>query len=144
MLIALGIMAGVIFLIYGIYFSLILRGKPQVLELDILEAFVFWLQEDKGSARIRLLAMLAASLILEVVYLVLAFLLLHNPVMTILTLILAGEELLHIVVFFNSSYKYLRGHIGAERIINWIIERVSAAFFFTHAFLVLVTILFYT
>ncbi|KUG03249.1 hypothetical protein ASZ90_019348 [hydrocarbon metagenome] len=113
------------------------------MEIEILEAFILWLQKDKGSARIRLVSMLAASLALEVVYFILAFLLLQNPVMIILTLILAGEELLHIAVILNSSYKYLRGRIGPERIINWIIERVSAAFFFTHAFLVLVSILFY-
>ncbi len=143
MLIALGIMAGMIFLIYGLYFSAILRGKPQAWEMEMQAAFVSWLHEAKGSARVRLVGMLAASLMLEAVYFILAFLVLQNPVMIILTLVLAGEELLHILVVLNSSYKYLRGRIGAERIMNWIIERVSAAFFFTHAFLVLVTILFY-
>ncbi len=141
--IALGIMAGMIFFIYGVYFASILRGRPQVLEMEMLTAFVSWLQEEKGSARVRLAGMLVASLTLESVYFILAFLVLLNPVMIILTLILAGEELLHILVVLNSSYQYLRGRIGAERIMNWIIERVSAAFFFTHAFLVLVTILFY-
>ncbi len=106
------------------------------------EAFVIWLQEEKGSAIARLLLMLLASLVLEVIYFVLAFMLLHNPVMIVLTLILAGEELLHIVVVFGSSYRYFRGRIGAEKIINWIIERVSAVFFFTHAFLVLVNVFF--
>lgn len=143
LLIALGIMAAVIFLIYGIYFSYILRGKPQTLEIEMRESFVAWLQTDKGSARVRLSLMLIVSLALEVLYFVLAFLVLHNPVMIILTLILAVEELLHIGVVFNSTYKYFRGRIEADRIINWIIERVSAIFFFTHAFLVLVDIIFY-
>ncbi len=142
LLIALGIMAGVLFIIYGIYFVSILRGRPQAMEMEMLETFVSWLQEEQGSARLRLLIMLTASLILEAIYFVLAFLVLQNPIMIILTLILAGEELLHIGVVLKSSYKYLQGRIGADRILNWIIERLSATFFFTHAFLVLVSILF--
>jgi hypothetical protein len=139
--IALGIMAAVIFIIYGIYFAAILRGNPQVLELEMRGAFAAWLREGKGSGRVKLMILLLASLILEALYFVLAFLVLHNPVMIILTLILAGEELLHLVVVVNSAQKYWQGRIEAERILNWIIERVSAVFFFTHAFLVLVSLI---
>lgn len=141
MSIALGIMAAVIFIIYGIYFAAILRGNPQVLELEMRGAFAAWLREGKGSGRVKLMILLLASLILEALYFVLAFLVLHNPVMIILTLILAGEELLHLVVVVNSAQKYWQGRIEAERILNWIIERVSAVFFFTHAFLVLVSLI---
>lgn len=139
--IALGIMAAVIFIIYGIYFAAILRGNPQVLELEMRGAFAAWLREGKGSGRVKLMILLLASLILEALYFVLAFLVLHNPMMIILTLILAGEELLHLVVVVNSAQKYWQGRIEAERILNWIIERVSAVFFFTHAFLVLVSLI---
>ena len=141
MLIVLGIMAAIIFIVYGIYFAAILRGKPQAMEGEMGEAFALWLEKDGGSGRLRLSSLLLGSLILEGAYFVRAFSLLHNPVMIILTLVLAGEELLHVGVVVNAVNKYWRGEIEAQKIFNWTIERTSAIFFFTHAFLVLVNIL---
>ncbi len=140
-LIALGILAAIIFIVYGIYFATILRGNPQSMEGEMREAFALWLEKEGGSSRLRLSILLLGSLLLELAYFVLAFSLLHNPVMTILTLILAGEELLHLGVVINAVSKYWAGKITARQIFNWIIERVSAIFFFTHAFLVLISIL---
>ncbi len=141
MLIALGIMAGIIFMVYGIYFASILRGNPQAMEGEMGETFALWLNTEGKSGRLRLSLLLLGSLLLEGAYFILVFTLLHNPVMIILTLILAGEELLHVGVVINAVNKYWRGKIEAQQIFNWIIERVSAIFFFTHAFLVLVNIL---
>ncbi len=141
LLIVLAIMAAIIFIVYGIYFAAILRGKPQVMEAEMGEALALWLTKESGSDRLRLLSLLLGSLILEGAYFILAFMFLHNPVMIILTLILAGEELLHVGVVINAALKYWQGKIQAQQILNWIIERVSALFFFTHAFLVLVNIL---
>ncbi|NLO21672.1 MAG: hypothetical protein GX119_06685 [Syntrophomonadaceae bacterium] len=141
LLIALGIMAGIIFMVYGIYFASILRGNPQAMEGEMGETFALWLNTEGKSGRLRLSLLLLGSLLLEGAYFILVFTLLHNPVMIILTLILAGEELLHVGVVINAVNKYWRGKIEAQQIFNWIIERVSAIFFFTHAFLVLVNIL---
>lgn len=141
MLIALGIMAAIIFIVYGIYFVAIIRGNPQAMEGEMGETFALWLQKGGGSGQLRLSTLLLGSLILEGAYFVLAFTLLHNPVMIILTLVLAVEELLHVGVVVNAVNKYWRRKIEAQKIFNWTIERVSAIFFFTHAFLVLVNIL---
>lgn len=128
-------------MVYGIYFASILRGNPQAMEGEMGETFALWLNTEGKSGRLRLSLLLLGSLLLEGAYFILVFTLLHNPVMIILTLILAGEELLHVGVVINAVNKYWRGKIEAQQIFNWIIERVSAIFFFTHAFLVLVNIL---
>jgi CBS domain-containing protein len=87
----------------------ILRGNPQSMEGEMREAFALWLEKEGGSSRLRLSILLLGSLLLELAYFVLAFSLLHNPVMTILTLILAGEELLHLGVVINAVSKYWAG-----------------------------------
>lgn len=143
MSIVFGMMAGIVILLYGIYFLLIIRGIPHKFELELTKTLVIGLKDQEEKPGKKLLALLLASLAIELLYFTLAFILLHNPVMIILTLILAGEELLHLLVLASAVYKYFKGKIGPERIFNWTVERVSAVFFFTHAWLALVSILFY-
>jgi len=141
--IAFGVMAGIICFIYGFYSILIMRGKTQEFEGEMQGALSLWLQEDEGRVGVKLWGILAISLLIEIAYFVLALMVLHNPVMTILTLILIGEELLHIYVVIKSFYKYVRGRIEDDKIFKWLMERVSALFLFTHAFLALVSLFFY-
>lgn len=143
MVAAFGILASILILLYGIYFSLIIRGIPYRFEQELLVTLNNWLKEQEEKARFKLLILLLVSLVIEIGYFILAFLLLHNPFMIILTLILAGEELLHLMVLLKAIYRYCKGLIEPGLILNWTMERVSAVFFFTHALLALISLLFY-
>ncbi len=143
MTVTFGILAGIIFLIYGSYVGRILKGNPQVLETEVNNMLSEWIQEDQKRFARQLLLLLGFGFILEAGYLILAFMVLHNPVMTLLTLVLAAEESLNIGMVIYAFYKYFRQKIDAEKIFNWKMERISAVFFFTHSFLALVSLFFY-
>lgn len=143
MTVAFGILAGIIFLIYGSYVGRILKGNPNVLETEVNNMLAEWIQEDQKRFTRQLPLLLGFGFILEAGYLIMAFMVLHNPVMTLLTLVLAAEESVNMGMVIYAFYKFSRQKLDTEKIFNWNMERVSAVFFFTHSFLALVSIFFY-
>lgn len=139
---AYGILAGVIFFIYGSYVGRILKGNPHVIETEVNNMLLEWIREDQKKFTRQLPVLLGLGFILEAGYLILAFMVLHNPVMILLTLLLGAEEGLNVVMVTHAFYRFCRNKLDAGKIFNWKLERVSAVFFFTHSFLSLVSIFF--
>lgn len=143
MQVMLGIMAVIIFLLYSIYFYKIIVGNPQDLEVEILRSLADWIIVKGISSKNYIWIMFFASLLGEILYFCLTLAYIPNPVMRILTVLLIFGEIYHLTGLAVSLNRFFHGKNLLSQIFNWRVERVSAALFFTHAFLVMVIMIIY-
>lgn len=139
MKILLGLLAIFILIVYSMYFVKIIRGNPQEFELDLLHALQNWLQESKPKS---LWLLLGLSVLFELVYFGLVFLVISNPVTLALTLVIVAVEIWHLVKVLLALRAFFAGKIASTEIFNWKIERASAMGFFSHSLIVLLTLIF--
>lgn len=137
MLVSLGIMAGLILLLYSVYFIRIITGNPEDLEIQMLRSLADWIISTKAPAQIYIWAMYAMSVIVEALYFYLTLACIRNPVMFILTGLLILFEINHLLGIGYNLKRFFSGHYLLSQIFHWGRERSSAVLFFTHAFLVL-------
>lgn len=140
---ALGLLAGSLFLLYSIYFVRIINGKPQSFELELLKSLARWMVQRGSSSKGQMWLMYLMSLVIELFYFVLVLLLITNPFMQFFTAMLAGLESYHLLWLAVSLRKFFTGKTRISQIFNWRMERISASLFFTHALLVLIIIIFF-
>ena len=140
--IILGIMAGLFFLVYSYYFWLIMKGQATDFEITIIKSLAGWMIEKGALTKQLLWVLLFFSFILEMTYIVLALLILSNPVITIFTILFAGFDCFHVSVLTLNFIKFFHGQIAIRYIFNWKIERAGAVLLFTHATLVILALLF--
>lgn len=140
---SLGIMAGIIFFTYSLYFSRIIKGNPQEFEMDILQALGGWIIARGVASRRTLWMMLLVSIIIEVLYFCLALLVINNLAMQFMTGLAIGLESFHMGYMGWNLARFFRGKIALKELFDWRLERMSALLFFTHSFLVLVFLIAY-
>ncbi len=143
MTMALGLLAGSLFLLYSIYFMRIIRGKPQSFEMELLKSLAGWMVQRGPGSKGQLWLMYVMSLIIEVIYFVLVLLIIKNPFMQYFTILLAGLESYHLFWLAMSLRRFFAGITRISQIFNWRLERISATLFFTHALLVLISLIFF-
>jgi hypothetical protein len=137
--ILLGLLAMFILIVYSMYFVKIIRGNPQEFELDLSHALQNWLQESKPKS---LWVLLGVSLLFEMVYFGLVFLVISNPVTLALTLLIIAVEVWHLAKVLRALRAFFAGTIASTGIFDWKVERVSAMGFFSHSLIVLLTLIF--
>lgn len=137
MVIMLGIMAGLIFLLYSVYFIHIIKGDAEHLERQMLKSLADWIIRKKAATRAYIWAMFAGSVLVEAVYFYLTLVWIQNPVMLSLTGLFILFEIYHLLGLGFNLAGFFRGQRLLSQIFNWGLERSSAILFFTHAFLVL-------
>lgn len=137
----LGIMAGIIFVVYSLYFVRIIKGEPQVFELELLKSLAAWMIERGRASKTQLWLMYFLSLLLEIIYFILSFYLLTNPVLRLVTAAFVGVEVYHMSMIAVYFRRFFAGKTMISQLFNWPLERISATFFFTHSFLVLVSLI---
>lgn len=138
MQIALAAIAIIIFLLYSVYFYYIIRSRPEHFERLMLTTMADWMIAHKQDVPRQMGMLLVFSLLLEVGYFTLVFLVINNPVFRVITGIFAAFEAFHLLRFALAMHQFFSGIIPLKELFNWKVERVSAWLFFTHALLVLV------
>jgi len=133
----LGIMAGVIFLLYAVYFVSIIRGNPEHLEMEMMRSLADWIIRTKSSAQAYMWGMYAGSVLVEGLYFYLTIVYVPNPVMRILTGLFILFEINHLLALGYNLRRFFSGQNLLSQIFHWGRERSRAVLFFTHAFLVL-------
>lgn len=139
----LGIMAGIIFFAYSLYFTRIIKGNHEVFEMDLLQVLGNWMIEKGMSSRRIMWAILVVSVFIEVTYFGLALLLIDNLAMQFITGLVVGVESFHLAYMIRSFARFFGGKIVLKQLFSWRLERASAMLLFTHSFLVLVFLLAY-
>lgn len=137
----LGIIAILIFSSYSIYFTRIIKGEPRVFEIELLKILATWMIKNGSKSKSGLGMLVLLSIIIEIIYFVLSFTLILNPVMQFITAFFAGVELYHIISITFSLKRFFSGQIIISQIFNWKVERSSAVLFFSHSLLILIILL---
>ncbi|QGU00864.1 hypothetical protein SYNTR_2270 [Candidatus Syntrophocurvum alkaliphilum] len=143
MIITLSIIAVLILLVYSPYFFHIIKGSPEKFEYEMLKALANWMITKGKSIQLQLWIMLILSILLEIIYFVLVFNVIDNYALIILTAIFAGFEVYHIITLTFSFNKFFKGNKILKDLFNWSVERLSASLFFTHALVVLLSLIFF-
>lgn len=139
----LGSFAGILFILYAVYFIRIVRGKPEEFEMELMQALAAWMVARGTRAKGRMWLMFALSALLELTYFVLVFEVIQNTFILIFTSFFAGYEVLHLLIVSLGLARFFRGELKLKDIFRWKAERFSAILFYTHSMLVLVTLIFY-
>lgn len=144
MAIILGIMAGIIFLLYSIYIFEIIRGEPDRLESELIKSLTDWIVFKGAGAKSYLWAMYALSVLIEVLYFYLTLTIIGNPVMRVLTIIMIPLEIFHLALLGLNFQRFFTGKYVLSQLFVWRVERMSAMLFFTHTLLVMVSLVFFS
>lgn len=141
MVLALGIAAGIILVLYSYYFVTIIKGTPQRFEIEMIKAFAAWIIARGPAARSQVWLMVAASLLLEIIYFLLVFSVIRNSFMLTFSGFFAGVELVHLFMVSLAFHRFFQGKLMLKEIFNWSMERMSAVMFFTHSLLILFSLM---
>jgi hypothetical protein len=137
------ILAGLIFMLYTRYFLVIIKGEPQVFEMEIIKALAEWIISKGAVSKGYIWVMYFLSLVGELVYFWLTLVLISNPVVIYLTVLFIAIESYHLSRMAVSLNRFFTGKALLSQIFNWRVERASSILFFTHSFLVLTVFIFF-
>lgn len=140
--IGLALFAGLLLVLYSVYFYQIMKGNPQGFELELIKALAEWMINRGPAIRWQLWMFYLLSLVLEIVYFSMVFYLLNNAVIKMFTIFLASFEALHLGLVGLNLSRFFGGSMPLKKLLNWPIERTSAVFFFTHTLLVIINIIY--
>lgn len=143
MTVSLGLFAGIIFIIYSVYFIKIIKGTPEDFEGEILEALAEWMVSKGSASKGQMWFLLFLSVLIEMVYFTLVFYGINNLAIIMFTLFFAVVELYHLAMLSYSLNSFFKGKIVVKKIFNWKLERLSAKLFFTHSLLILLLLIFF-
>ena len=144
MTVILGTMAGMIFLLYSVYFYKIVKEEPYAFELELLKSLANWMIATGARSRGYLWIMLWASVLVEAFYFYLTLTQIPNPVITILTFMFIPIEVFHLSRMGLAFHRFFQGQYLLRQVFSWPLERFSASLFFTPSLLVAVTLLFFS
>lgn len=133
-----------IFFLYSLYFVRILKGTHLAFEQEMLAALADWMISVGAGARRQWWYLITAAVLVEIIYFVLTFLLIDNLLLLAFTGALVLLETLHIFSTINNFAKFFKGAIVLKQLFEWRVERISAVVFFTHSFLVMACLLFFS
>ncbi|NLB87866.1 MAG: hypothetical protein GX790_01370 [Syntrophomonadaceae bacterium] len=143
MTLLLGVLAGIIFISYAFYFYKIIIGKPEEFEYELLKSLAAWMVSNGKKSKSQLWLLLFLSVVIELVYFLLVFTNISQPVLIIMTSFFAGVEAVHLLTVGRALNKFFAGKAMLKDIFNWKLERISALFFFTHSLLVMISLIFF-
>ncbi len=143
MTVVLGIFAGIIFIVYSLYFVQIIKGSQRDFEQEMLAAFAGWMIETGAAARRTVRILVILSVALEIAYFVLTLLVVDNLLFITFTGAFIMLETLHLFSLIMNFIRFFAGTIVLKQIFIWRVERLSAMLFFTHSFLVLASLIFF-
>ena len=141
MTVGLGLTAAALFLLYSWYFVRIIKGNPQSFELELLKALAKWMVQKGTASKGILWSMYWLSVMIEVVYLGLAFFSLSNPFMKYFTVMVALLETYHLLWLAFSFRRFFAGQSLISQLFNWSLERMSAITLFSYSLLLLITLI---
>lgn len=141
MTIVLGTMAGLIFLLYSYYFYKIIKEVPQAFELELVRSLANWIIVTGPPSRAYLWLMFYVSVLLEALYFYLTLTVISNPVIYMLTAMFIPLEVFHLTRLGLGLRRFFKGVSLLSQVFSWSMERISAVLFFTHALLVLASLL---
>lgn len=133
-----------IFFVYSLYFVRILKGTHQAFEQEMLTALADWMIGVGAAARRQSWYLIIAAVLVEIIYFALTFLVIDNVLLLAFTGALVLLETLHIFSTINNFAKFFKGTIVLKQLFEWRVERISAVVFFTHSFLVMACLLFFS
>lgn len=139
----LGVFAGLLFLIYAVYFFQIVKGKPEEFELELMKALAAWMVSRGTRAKGQMWLMLLLSALLELTYFILVFNIMNNDFMILFTSFFVGYEMFHLFIVSLGLSRFFKGQLKLKNIFKWKAERFSAILFYTHSMLVIATLLFF-
>ncbi len=143
MLMGLAAFAGFLMLVYFVYFINVIKGAPQVFEMQLLKTLAQWMISRGPSSRRLIWFYYLLTLVMEFAYFAMVFYLLDNPVIRVFSMFMVSFEILHVLLVGYNLSRFFGGHIPLKNLLRWPVERASAMLFFTHTFLVLINIIFY-
>lgn len=143
MLTGLEIFAGVLLLLYSIYFFKIIKGDPQEFEFELMKSLAEWMINRGPASRWQLWMLYFLSILLEAVYFSLIFLLMGNMFIRVFSIFFASFEVFHLFLVGANLNRFFRGKIPLKHIFSWPVERSSAVLFFTNTMLILVNMFFF-
>lgn len=143
MTVVLGIFAGIIFIVYSIYFVQIIKGSQLDFEQEMLAAFANWMIETGAAARRKVRILIILSVALEIAYFVLTLLVIDNLLLITFTGAFIMLETIHLFSLIMNFIRFFAGTIVLKQLFIWRVERLSAMLFFTHSFLVLASLIFF-
>ncbi|HPS90117.1 MAG TPA: hypothetical protein PLC35_09135 [Methanosarcina vacuolata] len=141
--ILLGIIAGLVFLLYSIYFVKIIQGQYRDFEMEILRSLADWIIARGVVSKTHIWSMLFLSLLGEALYFTLTLMLIKNPFIVVFTALFIGLETFHLIRLAVSLKYFFTGKFLLSQIFDWKLERASALLFFTHSFLILVILTYF-
>jgi hypothetical protein len=141
--VVLGIFAGIIFIVYSIYFVQIIKGSQLDFEQEMLAAFANWMIETGAAARRKVRILIILSVALEIAYFVLTLLVIDNLLLITFTGAFIMLETIHLFSLIMNFIRFFAGTIVLKQLFIWRVERLSAMLFFTHSFLVLASLIFF-
>ncbi len=141
MTMALGFFAGLLLMLYSLYFIRIIKGNPKDFEIELMKAMAQWMVQRGRSSKGQIWLMYLMSLMIEVIYFIMVFTLIANPFIQFFTVMLAGVESFHFSSTAVSFKRFFASQTTISQLFNWSMERMSAVLFFTHSLLVLITLL---
>lgn len=130
-------MATVIWLLYSFYFWKIIKGNPQIFELELLHSLADWIIKQGTKSRRLLWIVWGASVGVEILYFYLTLSIVTNPFLTNFTFIVILFEIYHVTIISLNLMRFFAGRYPLGQIFNWRLERTSACLFFTHTLLVI-------
>ncbi|HWP95962.1 MAG TPA: hypothetical protein VN426_03860 [Syntrophomonadaceae bacterium] len=143
MLICLEVSAGLLLILYSIYFFKILKGDPLDFEIELMKSLAEWMINRGPASRWQLWMLYFLSILLEAGYFFLVFSLMNNMFIRMFSMFFAGFEVFHLFLVGANLNRFFRGKIPLKHIFSWPVERCSAVLFFTNTMLVLVNVFFY-
>lgn len=141
MTLTLGLTAAVLFLLYSWYFVPIIKGNSQTFELELLKALAQWMVQKGPASKVQMWLMYWFSLMIEVLYLGLAFLTISNSFMQYFTVMVAAMEAYHLFWLAMSLRRFFAGQTLISQLFNWRLERMSAISLFSYSLLLLITLI---
>ena len=141
MTLTLGLTAAVLFLLYSWYFVPIIKGNSQTFELELLKALAQWMVQKGPASKVQMWLMYWFSLMIEVLYLGLAFLTISNSFMQYFTVMVAAMEGYHLLWLAFSCKRFFAGQTLISQLFNWRLERMSAISLFSYSLLLLITLI---
>lgn len=139
----LGTTAAVLFFLYSWYFIRIIKGKPQSFELELLKSLAQWMVQTGPASKARMWLMYWVSVLIEAVYLGMAYLTVNNAFMYYLTITVIALEVYHLLWLMLSFRHFFAGHKPVAKLFNWRLERISALTLFSYSLLLLITLIFF-
>lgn len=134
----LAVLAFTIIVLYIPYLFTILAGKPQNFENRAVLSLAMMIRETGPRSKLYLENVYLMAVLLEIFYFSLAFLVVRNLALLIITCALVSFETAHLIKGYANLQRFFRGEIPVKDFLLWRYERLSCMFFTLHALLTLV------